>query len=122
MKNKEMYYYNPKYPEFGISVLPIDDIAEISYSVMGDKKYLHSVYSKYDIETGLELDWTRGYTLYCPYEEDDDMFMYDLPGNRERILSFNREKLVEWWREDLRVTKNKLVMRLKDVEECINQK
>lgn len=122
MENKEMYYYNPKYPEFGISVLPIDDIAEISYSVMGDKKHLHSVYSKIDIENGQELDWTRGYTLYCPYEEDEDMYMYDLPGNRERILSFNREKLVEWWREDLRVTKNKLVMRLKDVEECLNQK
>lgn len=122
MKNKEIYYYNPKYPEYGIETLPIDDVAMISYSAMGEKKCLHSVYSKYDIETGQELDWTRGYTLYCPYEEDDDMYMYDLPGNRERILSFNREKLEEWWYEDVKTRYNIMKKRLEDLEECLNQK
>ena len=52
----------------------------------------------------------------------DDMYMYDLIGDRHRILSFNREKLEEWWQEDVRVEISKLKSRLEELEKCLNQK
>lgn len=122
MENRIMYYYNPKYPEYGIEELPIDDIAWVTHTITGEHKYIHSVYSKYSIETGMTNDFTQGYSIYCPYEEDEDMYVYDLPGNRERILSFNREKLVEWWKEDVKTQYNIMKKRLEDLEECLNQK
>lgn len=117
-----MYYYNPKYPEYGIGELPILNIAWITSAKDGTKLYIHGVTSSYDIETCTTTQWGKTYPIYCPYEEDDDMFVYDLPGNRERILSFNREKLVEWWREDLKAQKNIMERRLEDIEECLSQK
>lgn len=122
MENRIMYYYNPKYPEYGIEELPIDDIAWVTHTITGEHKYIHSVYSKFNIETGVEEDFTQGYCIYNPYTEDEDMYVYDLPGNRERILSFNREKLEEWWREDVKTQYNIMKRRLEDLEECLNQK
>lgn len=121
MKDK-IYFYNPKYPEFGIEELPLVDIKYVKSVVDGRELYIYAVVSTRDIETGENLHYEHQYNIYNPYAEDDDMYMYDLIGNRERILSFNKEKITKWWEEDLRVTKNKLTMRLKDVEECLNQK
>ena len=122
MENRVMYYYNPKYPEYGIEELPIDDIAWVTHTITGEHKYIHSVYSKFNIEAGVEEDFTQAYHIYCPYEEDEDMYVYDLPGNRERILSFNREKLEKWWREDVKTRYNIMKRRLEDLEKCLNQK
>lgn len=121
LKDK-IYFYNPKYPEHGIEELPLVDIKYITSVIDGRDLYIYAVVSTKDIETGENLHYRRQYNIYNPYAEDDDMYMYDLVGNRERILSFNKEKITKWWEEDLRVTKNKLTMRLKDVEECLNQK
>ena len=122
MEHKKVYYYNPKYPEYGIEELLVDDIAWITHTMTGAYKYIHCIYSKFNIETGAEEDFTQAYHTYNPYTEDDDMFVYDLPGNRERILSFNREKLVEWWQEDVKTQYNIMKKRLEDLEKCLNQK
>lgn len=120
MKDK-IYFYNPKYPEYGIEELPIENVEWVS-NLEGKRLYMHGVTSKYDIETGETLDYIMSYRIYCPYEEDDDMFMYDLPGNRERILSFNRAKLEEWWYEDVKTRYNIMKKRMEDLEKCLNQK
>lgn len=123
MENKEIYYYNPKYPEYGISVLPIEYIEWISTSTNEEAwKRIYAIGSKVSIETGDVESYINHYTVYNPYTEDEDVFVHDLPGNRERILSFNREKLVEWWREDVRTQYNIMKRRLEDLEECLNQK
>ena len=122
MEHKEIYFYNPKYPEYGIETLPLVDVKWLQSEIDGTDKHIYAIITNVNIETGHTLLYDRPYTVYCPYEDDRDMFVYDLPGNRERILSFNKEKITQWWEEDLRVTKNKLTMRLKDVEECLNQK
>ena len=123
MENKEIYYYNPKYPEYGIETLPITYIQWLSTSTNDDApRYIHGIGSDVNIETGQKETYGCYYSLYNPYTEDDDMFVHDLPGNRERILSFNREKLVEWWREDVRTQYNIMKKRLEDLEECLNQK
>ena len=123
MENKEIYYYNPKYPEYGIEALPITYIQWLSTSTNDDApRYIHGIGSDVNIETGQKETYGCYYSLYNPYTEDDDMFVHDLPGNRERILSFNREKLVEWWREDVRTQYNIMKKRLEDLEECLNQK
>ena len=123
MEHKEIYYYNPKYPEYGIGVLPIEYIRWLSTSKDGDgDRYIHGIGSKINIETEQEEEYGCYYTLYNPYTEDDDMFVHDLPGNRERILSFNRAKLEEWWYEDVKTRYNIMKKRLGDLEECLKQK
>lgn len=123
MEHKEIYYYNPKYPEYGIGVLPIQYLEWLSTSTNKEgHKQIHAIGSKFNIETGMEEDFTNYYLVYNPYAEDEDMFVHDLPGNRERILSFNREKLEEWWYEDVRTRYNIMKRRLEDLEKCLNQK
>lgn len=123
MEHKEIYYYNPKYPEHGVETLPIKYVEWITTSTSEHaEKRLYAVVSKVNIETGHENEFPNIYHVYCPYEEDDDMFALDLSGNRERILSFNREKLVEWWKEDVRTQYNIMKKRTEDLEECLNQK
>lgn len=121
MEHKEIYYYNPKYPENGISVLPVDYIEWVSNNLENCKR-THIIGSKINIETDMEDDFMNYYHVYNPYTEDDDMFIHDLPGNRERILSFNREKLTEWWQEDVKTQYLIMKKRLEDLEECLNQK
>lgn len=115
LKDK-IYYYNPKYPEHGIEELPLVDIKYITSVIDGRDKYIYAILSKVNIETGNINEFVNHYHIYNPYEEDDDMFMYDLPGNRERILSFNREKLEEWWKEDVKTQYNIARKRLEELE------
>jgi hypothetical protein len=123
MGHNEIYYYNPKYPEYGIDVLPIQYLEWLSTSTSENAhKQIHAIGSKFNIETGMEEDFANYYLVYNPYPEDDDIFVHDLPGNRERILSFNREKLEEWWYEDVKTRYNIAKRRLEDLEECLNQK
>lgn len=123
MEHKEIYYYNPKYPEYGIEVLPIQYLEWLSTSTNENAhKQIHAIGSKFNIETGMEEDFTNYYLVYNPYAEDEDVFVHDLPGNRERILSFNREKLEEWWYEDVKTRYNIMKRRLEDLEKCLNQK
>lgn len=125
MEHKEIYYYNPKYPEYGIETLPLEYIEWITTSTSKNaEKRLYAVASKLDIETGTTLSYPKSYHIYSPYpeEEDGDMFVLDLLGNRERILSFNHDKIVLWWETDLRIERNHLKERLEDIEECLNQK
>ena len=121
MESKEIYYYNPKYPEQGISVLPVDYIEWVSNN-LENGKHIHVIGSKINIEMDTEDDFMNYYHVYNPYSEDEDMFIHDLPGNRERILSFNREKLEEWWKEDVKTQYSIMKRRLGDLEECLNQK
>lgn len=121
LKDK-IYYYNPKYPEHGIDELPLVDIKYITSVIDGRDLYIYAVVSTKDIETGENLHYRHQYNIYNPYAEDDDMYMYDLIGDRHRILSFNREKLEEWWQEDVRVEISKLKSRLEELEKCLNQK
>lgn len=121
MEHKEIYYYNPKYPEHGIGTLPIEFVEWVSNNIEVGTR-MHMVGSKINIETAVEDDFMNYYHVYNPYSEDENMFIHDLPGNRERILSFNREKLEEWWREDVKTQYNIMKKRLGDLEECLNQK
>lgn len=123
MEHNEIYYYNPKYPEHGIEALPIQYIEWIGTDTNEEAwKRIHAIGTKVNIETGMESDFVNHYVVYNPYTEDEDVFIHDLPGNRERILSFDREKLVEWWREDVKTQYNIMKRRLEDLEECLNQK
>lgn len=121
MKDK-IYFYNPKYPEYGISEMPVLDIMWVNSVLDGRHLYISAIVSKFDIETEREVEYSRSYTVYNPYTEDNDMFVYDLPGNRERILSFNRAKLEEWWYEDVKTRYNIMKKRMEDLEKCLNQK
>lgn len=121
MKDK-IYFYNPKYPEYGISEMPVLDIMWVNSVVDGRHLYISAIVSKFDIETEREVEYSRSYAVYNPYTEDNDMFVYDLPGNRERILSFNRAKLEEWWYEDVKTRYNIMKKRMEDLEKCLNQK
>ena len=121
LKDK-IYFYNPKYPEHGIDELPLVDIKYITSVIDGRDLYIYAVVSMKNIETGNTNEFVNHYHIYNPYTEDDDMYMYDLVGNRKRILSFNREKLEEWWQEDVRVEISKLKSRLEELEKCLNQK
>lgn len=123
MKDK-IYFYNPKYPEHGIEELPLVDIKYIKSVIDGRDLYIYSVVSYFDIETYNMEEYAREYHIYNPYDnaEDKDMFMLDLGGTRHRILSFNNEKLENWWKIDLDVAICSVRRRLEELEKCLNQK
>ena len=122
MEHKEIYYYNPKYPEHGIETLPLVDVKWLQSEVDGTDKHIYAIITNVNIETGYMFLYDHPYTVYCPYEDDRDMFVLDLSGNRERILSFNREKLEEWWKEDVKTQYNIARKRLEELDKCLNQK
>lgn len=110
---KKIYYYNKTYPEYGLQELEVKD--EL-YLVGKDIKVLQYIAVDYDIHTDKKAEdmWIN---IYAPYE-DEEIYQYDCNGGigSHYIMSYNKEKINDWYKDDFNSKKKYLEERLKRFE------
>lgn len=109
---KKVYYYSRLYPEYGIKSFYAKDLL---YLKGKNIKILEYLVSEFDISTEQVSEeddfWI---SVYSPYE-DEDIFVHDKPHSAygsDYIMSFNKEKLKEWFEITCNSQKEKLENRL----------
>lgn len=107
--NKEMYFYNRKYPEYKIEKIIVNSEELL---VWKDYQQISGVYTNYDINCYMPSENEYYISLYKPYE-DDEIYSYDNAVGNELIFSYNQELINEWRNEDIKLEIHKLERRLK---------
>lgn len=114
---KKIYYYNPRYPEYGIrSFKVIDEVFVVSERY----KYLYALttfynlnYEKYD-----EIQ----HTLYISYQEDNGIMRYEEQPLRLIYMSYDKKILTERYKGDFIYERDKLRSRLKKFRRVKNER
>lgn len=107
---KTIYYFNTKYPEYGISQFTV--LSEI-YLVDETKheKSLFSINTHFDIVRGKESEKIFSMNIFQPYE-DENIYEYNLLNTL--TLSYDKKKLEKIWENKInfqeKQLKEKLVM------------
>lgn len=112
---KKVYYFNRLYPEYGIKEIQIKDIL---YLVGKKIKIIEYLIADYDIEMECK-DNDRWISVYCPYE-DEEILVHDNSRSKygnDIIMSFNKEKIEQWYKNCYDVQYKKIKDRLKRFEE-----
>lgn len=106
---KKIYYYNQRYPEYGIKQVEVKD--EL-YLIGKDIKALEYIVVDYNIELDRKAEYIW-ISVYSPYE-DEEIYVHDNNEgfNAHYIMSYNKEKLLEWWKDNFNNQKELLEERL----------
>ena len=106
---KKIYYYNQAYPEYGVQEL---DVKDELYLVGKDIKVLEYIVVDYDIAMNIKAKdmWINVYTSY----DDEDIYNCNIGG--KYIMSYNKEKINDWYKYDFDSKKKYLEERLKRFE------
>lgn len=115
--NKEIFYYNRKYPEYEITKINVNSEEHI---VGKDYKYLNGIYVNYDISCLVPSENEYFISLYSPYE-DDDIYIYETTFKSELAFSYNLELLNQWRNSDIEHSINQLEKRLKQLKGDSNE-
>lgn len=105
---KKIYYYNTRYPEYGIkSFNVIDEVFVVSKRY----KYLYALttYYRLDYEDYDSIE----HTLYITYQEDNGIMRYENPPRGLIYLSYDKKLLMERYKKDFYYEIDKLRSRLK---------
>lgn len=99
MENKEekkiIYYYYEKCPDKIYELEVIDELYVTGKTITPYLKYL---VVNYDIDNYHESDYSIWLDVYNPYHDEEDIFVHDRgPMRNAAILSFNRDKIIEWF-------------------------
>lgn len=109
---KNIYYYNSKFPEYGINkFIVLDEYYEINGK---GNKWLVWLETKYDVNTNRNaFKWEM--RICMDYDNDKIMYHNNVLGN-QIVLSYDREALKELWLENLKRTEGYLKNRMEAVE------
>ena len=117
-----MYFYNRKFPEYGIMEMKIIDMREVKSVITGKPLYVHSVLSYYDIDL-------YGNTKGCPrlYELSSrttcgKVYSWHNNFNNEIFMSFEKDRLMPSYKADCNAAYMVMKRRLGELEKCIKQK
>lgn len=111
--NKEMYFYNRKYPEHKIEKIIVNSEELL---VWKDYQQISAIYTNYDIACYMPSEYEHYISLYKPYE-DDEIYSHDNSLGNELIFSYNQELINEWRNEDIKLEIHRLEKRLKKLKE-----
>ena len=110
---KKIYYYNRKYPEFGIKGIEVKDE---EYQVNSKDKWLVGIYSDYDIEWCHTVEGAAYFiSLYSPYNEEG-IYVHDNTVGNELVFSYDLDKIIDWINGDIEIQEAKLRIRLERLE------
>lgn len=112
---KKIYYYNVKYPEYGIRLF---DVKDELYLVGNNIKSLNRLVTDYNISMGCLSAGDIWLDIYTPFE-DSDLLVHDDCFNRQYILCYDKEKLNREWYKAVKKRKKDLERRLMNVEEAL---
>lgn len=111
--NKEMYFYNRKYPEHEITKIIVND-AELIISKA--YKRISGIYTNYDISCLMPSENEHYISLYNPYE-DEEILIHENTFCNELAFSYNFDLINEWRNEDIKSEIHKLEKRLKALKD-----
>lgn len=114
---RKIYYYSRRFPEFGIKSF---DVLDELYLIGKEVKALEYVVANYDIERDIQDD-ERWISVYSPFD-DDELFAHDSAHSTygcDYILSFNKDKLYDRYKESYLYQKDNLKKRLERFNENI---
>lgn len=115
--NKEMYFYNRKFPEREITKIIVNSEELL---VWKDCKQLSGIYTNYYIACLMPSENEYYISLYSPYE-DEEIYVHDNTFGHELIFSYNQELINEWRNEDIELEIHKLEKRLKELKGDSNE-
>ena len=115
--NKEMYFYNRKFPEYEITKIIVNSE---DYLVSKDFKTLYAIHTNYDISCLIPSETEYYISLYQPYE-DKEIYVHDNTFGNELIFSYNQELINEWRKEDIELQIHRLEERLKKLKGGYNE-
>jgi hypothetical protein len=110
--NKEMYFYNRKFPEYEITKIIVNSEELL---VWKDYQEINGIYTNYDISCLIPSDTEHYISLYKPYE-DDEIYVHENTFRNELIFSYNKELINEWRNEDIKLQIHKLEKRINILE------
>lgn len=115
--NKEMYFYNRKFPEYEITKIIVN-----SEELLVWKEYqqISAIHTNYDISCLIPSETEHYISLYQPYD-DEEIYVHDNTFGNELIFSYNKELINEWRNEDIKTQINRLEERLKKLKGGSNE-
>ena len=114
---KKIYYYNPRYPEYGIkSFNVIDEVFVVSERY----KYLYSLTTFYNLNYE-EYDNIQN-TLYISYQDEKGIMRYENQPRGLIYLSYDKKLLMESYKKDFYYEIDKLRKRFKKFRRVKNER
>ena len=111
--NKEMYFYNRKYPEHEIIKIIVNDEELI---ISKDYKRISGIYTNYDISCLMPSENEYYISLYNPYE-DEEILIHENTFHNELVFCYNFDLINEWRIDDIKLEIHKLEKRLKALKD-----
>ena len=110
--NKEIYFYNRKYPEHEIIKIIVNDEELI---ISKDYKRISGIYTNYDISCLMPSENEYYISLYNPYE-DEEILIHENTFHNELVFCYNFDLINEWRNEDIKLEIHKLEKKLKELK------
>lgn len=110
---KKIYYYSPKFPFYNIDSFEVED--EIFLVGKTIEKSLQYLVSKYDLLTGETLEHPIWISVEI-YDEEDKIYCHRNQFNFF-LLSYNKQNLLEKYKQDVKDKRASLLKDLKRLDE-----
>ena len=112
---KKIYYYDLKYPEYGIQCFNVNDELKLIGKNVENLSYL---VANYDINMECVSKEQVWIDVYTPYIERD-LLVHDRGGAMRKILCYDEKKIKREWNKAIKKRKKDLERSLIRVEEAI---
>ena len=114
--NKKIYYYSPRYPEYGMRSFIVKDE---SFVECEKYRYRYALITNYNLEFE-EYDKTE-HTIHIYYEDDSGIMRYERE-HRIVYLCYDKKILMERYKKDFIYERDKLRSRLKKFRRVKNER
>lgn len=119
MKDK-IYVYNKRYCESGIKEMEIKNIEytlNVNVNDKEEERYISGIVSEYNVDFNVYDRADHYYGLAHPYTDDDIYEYYN--GMIYYVLSFDKDKLHNMWRDDIEYKVKRLEKELDEVKNAM---
>lgn len=113
--NKKIYYYNQKYPEFGIKDFIVKDELKLIGNGIEILEFLVTDYNLEQEKIEENDCWISAHSTY----DDSEILEHDRSIGGKCILSYNYEKLQRELRKQLKIKEKELEKKLTMIKEAI---
>lgn len=110
---KKIYYYGN--PIYGLNELEVKD--ELYLKGESIEPVLEYIVSDYDIEMRKFAE-NRWISVYAPYN-DEEIYVHDTMFGKHIIMSYNKEKITEWYKEALEEKRKSLNKELEELKKLV---
>jgi len=114
---KVIYYYSSRYPEYPIEEVPVKDLGY--HTTRGGTKWLTTIYTEYNINTGmLDKDCEYWHSIIIYPTDDPKIFYHETEFPTRYIFSPDKRILEARRQEDIKYQLKQLKGRLEKLEDA----